>query len=104
MKKLALAAALAALSLPVVPTVALAGPIESACMASGRQAANRQLCRCIQQAADATLSRGDQRQAAAFFRDPHKSQEIRASRSSNDSAFWQRYSRFGSTAEANCAR
>lgn len=104
MKKFATAALIAALSLPFVPQMASAGPIESACLQSGRQAASRQLCRCIQQAANATLTRGDQRQAAQFFRDPHKSQEIRASRSSRDSEFWARYRRFGETAEAYCSQ
>ncbi|MFC7703977.1 hypothetical protein ACFQXB_07205 [Plastorhodobacter daqingensis] len=102
MKKYLIAATLAAVTLPLAPATAVAGPIESACLSSGRQAASRALCRCVQQAADATLTRGDQRQAAAFFRDPHKSQEIRASKSASDSAFWARYRQFGATAEAHC--
>ncbi|MFD1913417.1 hypothetical protein [Halodurantibacterium flavum] len=104
MKNLALAALIAAVCLPLVPTMASAGPIESACLQSGRQAATRQLCRCIQQAANATLTRGDQRQAAQFFRDPHKSQEIRTSRTTRDSEFWARYNRFSQTAEAYCTQ
>ena len=41
--------------------MASAGPIESACMRSGREAASRALCGCIQQVADMTLKGGDQR-------------------------------------------
>lgn len=104
MKKLAFVALIATFSLPLAPSVAAAGPIESACLSSGRQAASRSLCNCIQSVANSTLSRADQRQAAAFFRDPHKSQEIRASKSSRDNEFWARYRSFGSAAEAYCAR
>lgn len=102
MKKFAFAALVTALTLPLAPSIAAAGPIESACLSSGRQAATRSLCNCVQAAANATLSRSDQRQAAAFFRDPHKSQEIRASKSSSDNEFWARYRAFGETAEMYC--
>jgi hypothetical protein len=68
MKHIVLLAAAAAF-LPVMSSVAVAGPIERACMASDR-GGNRSLCGCIQQAADMTLSGGDQRRAAKFFKDP----------------------------------
>ena len=55
--------AAAAAFFPVMSSVAVAGPIERACMASDR-GGNRSLCGCIQQAADMTLSGGDQRRAA----------------------------------------
>ncbi len=97
MRKLILAAALAALPAPM----ALAGPIERACNASGG-AANPRLCTCIQQAADLTLTGRDQTRAAKFLRDPHQAQEIRQSGRRSDEAFWQRYRAFGETAEAFC--
>jgi hypothetical protein len=95
-------AAVAALLLPVLSTAALAGPIERACMASDR-GGNRSLCGCIQQAADATLSGGDQRRAAKFFKDPERAHQTWVSQSASDDAFWDRYRRFGETAEASCA-
>lgn len=82
---------------------AYAGLIETACMKSGRTG-GLALCNCIQQVADITLSRSDQRQAAKFFSDPHQAQEIRQSDHSSHEAFWQRYKNFGATAEAYCAR
>ena len=80
-----------------------AGPIESACLRSDRKAANRTLCGCIQQVADMTLRGGDQRRAAAFFRDPDKAQQVKMSKRNNDDAFWDRYRAFGEQAEAYCA-
>ncbi len=90
----------AALSLTVTP--AGAGPIETACMASGRQAASRGLCGCIQAVADATLSARDQRRAAEFFRDPQRAQVVRMSKATEDNAFWARYREFGAQAERRC--
>jgi hypothetical protein len=101
MKSIVLAAAAAAL-LPVLSTAAVAGPIEKACMASDR-GGNRSLCGCIQQAADLTLSGGDQRRAAKFFKDPDAAHATWVSQSSSDDAFWERYKSFGQTAEAYCA-
>jgi hypothetical protein len=95
-------AALAAV-FPVISGAALAGPIERACMASDRGAGNRALCGCIQQAADLTLSGGDQRRAAKFFKDPEAAHSTWVSQSSSDDAFWDRYKSFGTTAEAYCA-
>ncbi|GAA0294609.1 hypothetical protein [Rhodovulum strictum] len=97
MRVFALAAVVAAFSTP-----ALAGPIERACLGSDRPGVSRGVCGCIQQAANVTLSASDQRQAAKFFRDPHQAQVVRQSKSDRDSQFWQRYKRFGATAEAYC--
>jgi hypothetical protein len=72
-------------------------------MSSGRSAANRQLCGCIQQVADRTLTGADQRKAAKFFSDPHQAQEVRQSDHAAHEAFWRRYKNFGATAEAMCA-
>lgn len=100
MNKTILAAALLALS----ATAASAGPIERACLKSDRKAATRSLCGCIQQVADMTLTGSDQRQAAKFFRDPHRAQEVRQSDRRAHEAFWQRYKRFGETAELYCTQ
>jgi hypothetical protein len=100
MKPVALAAALAAAFPLAVP--AAAGPIERACMASDR-GGDRSLCSCIQQAADMTLSGGDQRRAAKFFKDPDRAHATWVSQSASDDAFWDRYKEFGETAEAYCA-
>lgn len=101
MKPYVLLAAAAAL-FPMMSSVAVAGPIERACMASDR-GGNRALCGCIQQAADMTLSGGDQRRAAKFFKDPDAAHATWVSQSAADDAFWERYKSFGQTAEAYCA-
>jgi hypothetical protein len=101
MKSITLAAVAAAM-IPMMSAAAMAGPIERACMSSDR-GGNRSLCGCIQQAADATLSGGDQRRAAKFFKDPERAHQTWVSQSSADDAFWERYKRFGQTAEASCA-
>lgn len=100
MKSIALWAA-AAVFFPVLSSVAAAGPIERACMASDR-GGNRSLCGCIQQAADMTLSGGDQKRAAKFFKDPEAAHSTWVSQSKSDDAFWDRYKSFGQTAEAFC--
>nr|WP_255509386.1 hypothetical protein [Oceaniovalibus sp. ACAM 378] len=81
----------------------MAGTIERACLKSDRKAANRSTCGCIQQVADLVLDRRDQRLAAKFFKDPHKAQEIRVSKSDRDNQFWKKYHQFGTTAEAYCS-
>jgi hypothetical protein len=101
MKTILFAAAMVA-SFATASGVAFAGPIERACMASDR-GGNRSLCGCIQQAADMTLSSGDQRRAAKFFKDPEAAHAAWTSQSSSDDAFWERYKSFGQTAEAYCA-
>ena len=101
MKSFLCAAAVAVL-LPDLAPAAFAGPIEKACMASVR-GGDRSLCGCIQQAADMTLSGGDQRRAAKFFKDPEAAHATWVSQSASDDAFWERYKSFGQTAEAYCA-
>lgn len=100
MNRLMIAAAAVVLTAPL----AVAGPIDSACIRSDRAASNRQTCGCIQQVADQTLSRADQRRAARFFRDADAAQEVRMSKSDSDNAFWARYKNFAAAAEAYCAR
>jgi hypothetical protein len=81
---------------------AQAGAIEKACLRSNRDAATRSLCGCIQDAADLTLSKSDQKLAASFFRDPNKAQMVRQSDSRGHEAFWERYENFGATAQVFC--
>ena len=96
--------ALIGLGLILAATAAQAGPIESACNASQRSKGDRALCACIQQAADRTLHRSEQRRAARFFEDPHQAQEVRMSKSASDNEFWERYRGFTDMAQAFCAR
>lgn len=91
-----------AVATPVITPPAEAGVITRACMTSDRKAKTYRLCRCIQSAADQTLSRSDQRLASSFFQDPHRAQEIRQSDRNSHERFWQRYKRFGSVAEQYC--
>lgn len=100
--KIHILAAVAAASLSLGSGMAQAGPIEKACNAADR-GGNRSLCGCIQQAADMTLSGGDQRRAAKFFKNPEAAHATWVSQSKSDDAFWDRYKSFGQTAEAYCA-
>ena len=90
-----------AVALPLMAGAVQASTIERACLGSERQA-SRALCHCIQQAADATLTRGDQRRAASFFADPHQAQVTRMSGSPADESFWRSYLNFSRTAQAYC--
>lgn len=98
LNRLVIAAAATLLTTPL----AMAGPIDSACVRSERARGNAPLCGCIQQVANRSLSRSDQRRAADFFRDPHRAQEVRSSKSDRDNAFWRRYRNFATQAEALC--
>lgn len=93
---------LATLVATAFPILTSAGPIESACNRSSRDAANRRLCSCIGQVADMTLRNGDQKRAATFFRDPDRAQQVKMSQRNADDAFWERYQQFGQQAEASC--
>jgi len=94
----ALALILGALASPL-----FAAQIERACMKSERSYGQRSLCGCIQDAANLTLTSGDQRLAASFFKDPDRAQAIRQSDRPAHEAFWQRYKNFGQTAEHFCS-
>jgi len=76
--------------------------IERACLGSDRDAANRALCSCIQQAADMTLNARDQRLASTFYRDPQKAQDIRQSGRSAHARFWERYKDYAEIARTFC--
>ena len=95
---------IAAAAIMMTAPLAVAGPIDSACIRSDRARGNAPLCGCIQQVAHMTLSTGDQRRAAGFFRDPQQAQNVRMSKRDADNAFWARYKNFAATAEAYCAR
>lgn len=103
MKKSLVMAAFAACAFPVLSSMSAAGPIEGACLRSGRDVASRALCGCIQEVADMTLKGSDQRRAAKFFRDPELAHQVWVSQSPADDAFWDRYKQFGEMAEAYCA-
>ena len=104
MRNFLMAAALAAGAATLAPAMAEARIIENACIQSDRAQGNRGLCNCIQRAADATLTRTDQRRAARFFRDPDQAQVVRMSKTRADNDFWTRYRSFGDLAEQYCAR
>jgi hypothetical protein len=87
----------------LAPAAAIAGPIETACNRSDRQAASRALCRCIDDMAHRMLTRSEQRRAARFFRDPDEAQRVRMSRDQGDRDFWARYRAWGETAQAMCS-
>ena len=76
--------------------------IERACMSSDRRAASKPLCSCIQRVADQILTPSDQRQAAKFFKDPQKAQDMRQSDLAHHEEFWKRYKDFGVSAGNIC--
>ena len=98
MNRILIAAAAVILTTPL----AMAGPIDSACVRSERGARQPALCSCVQQVANQTLSRTDQRRAAKFFSDADEAQQVRMSKSNADNAFWARYKAFAGAAEAYC--
>lgn len=78
------------------------GEVAKACIAGGRDAANRSLCSCVQQVANQSLSATDQRRAASFFAEPQAAQDTRQSDRASDEAFWTRYRAFADRAAASC--
>ena len=80
----------------------VSGEVGAACMAADRDAATRQLCSCIQQAANQTLRGSDQARVVEFFANPEIAHEVRQSSSRANDAFWDRYKNFTATAEAMC--
>ncbi|SDI64613.1 hypothetical protein [Lutimaribacter saemankumensis] len=102
MKKTVVIIVLAGLVGPSLPTPAEAGTIARACIASPRKQKTPELCGCIQRVADQMLTRGEQRQAARFFRDPHRAQETRQSDNIANERFWERYKAFAARAVEYC--
>ncbi|MBQ2260600.1 MAG: arginine transporter [Loktanella sp.] len=78
------------------------GDVSNACMSAGRVAASPQLCSCVQQVANQSLSSRDQARAATFFADPQRAQDTRQSDNPNDAAFWRRYRAFTDLATQVC--
>lgn len=87
----------------LAPVAAHAGPVETACNRSDRPQSSRQLCRCIDAAADRTLTRSEQRRAARFFANPDEAQTVRMSPTRADNEFWARYRAFGDLAQQMCS-
>ncbi|WP_417271039.1 arginine transporter [Celeribacter sp.] len=79
-----------------------AGPIYSACIATKRKAATPSTCGCVQAVAHQKLSASEQSKAVAFFKDPHKAQEVRQSDNPFNETFWKRYKAFGASAASTC--
>ncbi|KAA2312423.1 hypothetical protein DL237_17145 [Pseudooceanicola sediminis] len=79
-----------------------AGPISQACLGAGNGTSPR-LCVCIQQVADMTLNKQDQRLAAKIIKEPQKAQDVKMSKTAKDDAFWSKYSSFGQAAQAMCS-
>ena len=95
----ALLAAGAIVCLQSIP--ASAGVIDRACRKSDRPASS-QLCSCIQQVAEVSLSRSEQKRVAKWFSDQHQAQEVRMSDKRSDERLWQRYKIFGERAQQYC--
>lgn len=90
-------------ALILTPLMAQAGPISRACMASDSKHRSAQVCGCIQQVANQTLDRADQRLAAKFFKKPQMAQDIRMSDNRQHEVFWKKYKEFGDTATKYCS-
>lgn len=89
---------------PPSTTVQLAnGPISQACNRSGRNAANRSLCGCIQGVANQYLSAADQRRSAGFYTDPQRAQDVRQSDNRSNEVFWDRYTDYVDAARRSCS-
>jgi hypothetical protein len=80
------------------------GPIYQACQSSGRKAASRERCGCVQWVADRELTAAQQRRGAGYFSDQHALQEVRQSseRIRDNGEFWQAWKAFGNSAAAQC--
>jgi hypothetical protein len=99
----AAAVAAAILLAGLLAPAAEANPIERACLQSDRPGVTREICRCIGDAANMTLTTSDMREGARFFRDPARAERIQLSDTRRNDDFWRRWRRFGDTAEALCS-
>jgi len=79
------------------------GPISQACNSSGRDAANRSLCGCVQGVANRHLSPADQKLSAGFYANPQRAQDVRQSDNRSNEAFWDRYTLYVEDARRYCA-
>jgi hypothetical protein len=89
-------------TLAMMPEPVQANPVERACLQSNRPGVSRSLCACIGRVADATLTRGQMRQGARFFRDPQRAQDVRMSNRRSDEELWRAWREFGERAEQSC--
>ena len=78
------------------------GPIATACSQSQRSGASAPLCRCIQAAANMTLTQDDQMRSGGFLNEPELLQAIKASDSARNEEFWKRWAAFSAQAEGMC--
>jgi len=78
------------------------GDISQACLEANRRAATPELCSCVQQVANQSLSNSDQTRAAVFFSETQLAQDTRQSDRSSDERFWQRYRAFTDLAGQIC--
>ena len=86
----------------LAPVPAKANPIERACLESSRAAGDRELCSCVGEAANRTLTARQMREGARFFTDPQRAQEVRDSTSRRHEDMWRAWNDFGQTAEDMC--
>lgn len=101
------AAVLRPQSAPVAPAPAMRfakGPIYTACQSSGRKAASRARCGCVQWVANQELSAEQQRRGAGYFNNQHALQEVRQSseRVRSNGAFWEAWKTYGAQASRQC--
>jgi hypothetical protein len=80
----------------------VSGSVGQACLASGRDAASRVLCACVQGVAAQTLSSADQDRVARFMGNPELAERMRSDDGRAAEAFWERYQAFADAAEASC--
>lgn len=78
------------------------GEISEACLEANRRAATPELCSCVQQVANQSLSNSDQTRAAVFFSEPQLAQDTRQSNRSSDERFWLHYRAFSNLAAQIC--
>lgn len=102
MQRLGTGLAAAAIMAAAFPHLAEANAIRRACLKSDRAAVSRSLCTCIQNVANATLSRSEQRRGAKFFANPQELQDLKQSSSSRNSRFLKNWKNFGTAARNSC--
>lgn len=85
------------------PLPAQAGMIDRACRQADRTAATPAKCSCIQQVANASLTKSERKKVARWFDDPHEAQVVRQSSNRTDERLWLRYKAFGERAARTCS-
>ena len=103
MKNLIFVILSAAMFAAAAPVVAAPGVINRACQKADRNAATPRLCGCIQKVANSSLSMGERRKVAKWFKDPAKAEKVRMSARGWDELLWKRYKAFGQRAREQCS-